>query len=163
MLAIRVTLGAPTTGGLCAHLDSIICLLAGPASSQLFRRHSIGVCGWERPGEGKGSVPQSSNWHQERPMYQTSDLLILSLPPLPTTHPYPLRDICGKSPTGGSSDRALTLLDLHDDLHGAREAHTSLPVLQSLQAPIGCSCSKSPEQLGGERGCPCYPEAVAAP
>lgn len=46
MLAVRVTQGAPTTRGLCGHLDSVVSLLAGWASSQLFRRHSIGVCRW---------------------------------------------------------------------------------------------------------------------
>lgn len=54
MLAIRVTQGAPTARGLRGHLDSIVCLLAGSACSQLFRCHSIGVYEWERAGEVEG-------------------------------------------------------------------------------------------------------------
>jgi hypothetical protein len=42
MLAIRVTLGS-STRGLCGCLDSVVCLLAGPAGSQLLWCHSIGI------------------------------------------------------------------------------------------------------------------------
>lgn len=31
MLAVRIAQGAPSTRGLCGHLDSVVCLLAGPA------------------------------------------------------------------------------------------------------------------------------------
>lgn len=57
-----------------------------------------------------------------------------------------------QKPNWEPSNWVLTLPDLHDDLHGACEAHTSLPVFQSLQAPIGCSCSKMPVTSGGESG-----------
>lgn len=107
-------------------------------------------------------MPRSSSVGQEWPVYQTSDTLTLAPPPLFPTHPHPVRNICGKGLTGEPSVWALTLPNLHDDLHGACTAHTSLPVLQSLQAPIGCSCNKRPEKSGGEKGLRALPRNPSA-
>lgn len=81
--------------------------------------------------------------------------------PTPNT-PTPSQVHLLQRPNQGPSHQALTLPDLHDDLHGARAAHTSLPVLQSLQAPIGCSCSKRPAPSGGEIGMPVLPRNPSA-
>lgn len=105
-------------------------------------------------------VPPNREWSR----CWTSDTLSL-LPPLPllSTPPLSIRSICCKSPAGEPLAWMLTLPNLHDDLHGACAAHTSLPVLQSLQTPIGCSCSERPEQSGGGGVCQHYLEALEMP
>ena len=92
---------------------------------------------------------------------------IPAIPSATTFHaPTPNQEHLLQKPSWGALAQPswmLTLPNLHDDLHGACAAHTSLPVLQSLQTPIGCSCSKRPEQSGGGGVCQHYLEALEMP